>query len=129
MGDFNRIRDKERSDAKKLFEETQKGMDLVSQIAQQTKDEKDTILFDDNMSDEENSDIGSDEERERRERIREKEKMFDTEFKPAKSAANDKLKKIDEEQREKIKKAILQSTSIEEVERLNKMLQAGYIPE
>ena len=81
------------------------------------------------MSDEENSDIGSDEERERREKIREKEKMFDIEFKPANSAANEKLKKIDEEQREKIKKAILQSTSIEEVERLNKMLQAGYIPE
>jgi len=127
--DFNRIRDKERSDAKRLFEETQKGMDLVSQVAQQTKDEKDTILFDDNMSDEDNSDIGSDEERERKERIREKEKMFEPEFKPANSAANEKLKKIDEEQREKIKKAILQSTSIEEVERLNKMLQAGYIPE
>jgi len=100
----------------------------VKQIALKVKEEKDTILFDD-MSDDENSEMGSDEEREMRERIKEKERMFDTNFKPANTEANEKLKKIDEEQRDKIKKAILQSTSIEEVERLNKMLQAGYIPE
>jgi len=53
--------------------------------------------------------------------------MFNPDFKPME--ATNKLKAIDDEQRERIKKAILSSTSIEEVERLNKMLQAGYIPE
>ena len=80
------------------------------------------------MSDGDES-MGSDEEKEMREKIREKERMFNPEFKPSNMEATNKLKAIDDEQRERIKKAILSSTSIEEVERLNKMLQAGYIPE
>jgi len=124
--DFNRIREKERQDAKRMFEETEAGVDFVKQIAARVKEEKETILFDDNEASDEEMD--EHDEQERRERIREKERMFDAEFKPS-SDANDKLKKIDDEQREIIKKAILNSTSIEEVERLNKMLQAGYIPE
>ena len=71
--------------------------------------------------------MNSDEEREERERVRQKEAMFDASF--GVSEQTSKLKEIDAEQREKIKAAILKSTSIEEVERLNKMLQAGYIPE
>lgn len=125
--DFNRIREKERVDAKKFFEETEVGMDLLRTVVAQVKEEKDTILFDD-ISDGDES-MGSDEEKEMREKIREKERMFNPEFKPSNMEATNKLKAIDDEQRERIKKAILSSTSIEEVERLNKMLQAGYIPE
>ena len=41
--DFNRIREKERVDAKKFFEETEVGMDLLRTVVAQVKEEKDTI--------------------------------------------------------------------------------------
>lgn len=126
--DFNRIRSKEREEARRMFEDTQAGQDLMKRIISKVKEEKETILFDDLENLDDDDEMCSDDEKEERERLRQKEAMFDANV-GVSDSADGKLKAIDAEQREKIKAAILKSTSIEEVERLNRMLQAGYIPE
>lgn len=45
------------------------------------------------------------------------------------SESQKQVRQINAEQRAKIKQAILNATSIEEVDRLNRQLQTGYIPE
>ena len=45
------------------------------------------------------------------------------------SESQKQVRQINAEQRAKIKQAILNATTIEEVDRLNRQLQTGYIPE
>lgn len=122
--DFSRIRDKERKEAKKFFETTAVGKDLMKKIVLKVREEKETMDFD-----EEEADIEETEE-EAELRKMNKENLFDAsveKFNPNKMQKQ--LQAISDEHRAKIKSAILKATSIEEVERLNRMLQAGYIPE
>lgn len=151
--DFQRITDKERADAKNFFEKTQEGQQLLAKIHAKAKDEAEDILFGEDDIDEDL--LPADDENEdgnnntSHRKNKKKRKLNDkTEFEKSKSLLNGdgdsgtmvdvhngymndserNLREIDEEQRAKIKKAILTATSVEEIERLNRMLQAGYIP-
>jgi len=130
--DFNRVRDKERKEAIHLFEQTQAGKDLLKRITAQVREEQETILFDDvaALDAAEANEMADDSDDESSAKRNKENSTFS--YDAAWGRESDvakKMQKISEEQRAKIKSAILKATSIEEVERLNRMLQAGYIPE
>merc|ERR1711981_608380 len=122
--DFVRVKNAEREQAKEFFEETATGRELMKKIILKVKEEQETTFDDDEMDD----DHDIDEEEEER-RAKNKENLFDASTKYNTPTGNVQTDAISEEHRLKIKSAILKATSIEEVERLNRMLQAGYIPE
>ena len=110
-----------------MFESSQAGKDLLKRIAAQVKEEQETILFDDVAAldaAEANEEMDTAGDRAKADHTFSYDSGWGRESDVAK-----KMQKISEEQRAKIKSAILKAGSIEEVERLNRMLQAGYIPE
>jgi len=131
--DFIRIKDKERADAKDYFENTKEGQAFLAKICAQAKDEAEDILF---GEDDVDDDLVADDEEEDEKKRKRKRKRGEAEFEkgntdlvmPAETDAQKNMREMDEDQRAKIKKAILTATSVEEIERLNRMLQAGYIP-
>lgn len=112
--DFNRIKDAERQDAKNFFTKTSEGKLLIAQISAKAKQESEEFTL-------------SDDDMELKSTI-EPIAMDAGLTNLTESKEDKKLREISQAQRIKIKNAILKATSIEEVERLNRMLQAGYIP-
>merc|ERR1712113_514574 len=100
---------KEKDEAR-LFFSTVEGKNLEEKINKCVKEEAETV-FDDGEGGIENL------------------QTVPETFSLSESVASKKMRQVDDEQRAKIKKAILAATSIEEIERLNRMLQAGYLPE
>jgi len=114
--DFSKITNDEKQDAKKFFEEETVGKMLLAKINQQAKEESENVMADINDSDDEDFPTPV-------------KSSFDIMSEKQESDSQKQLREISETQRSKIKAAILNATSIEEVERLNRMLQAGYVPE
>lgn len=121
--DYNRIKDKERAEAKKFFEQSTEGKKLLAQIAAKAKDEAEDTMYGEDDDDECTTATGMSATG-----VVHSDKNTDVPMPGPNDQVNQALKQIDDQQRAKIKRAILAANSVEEIERLNRMLQAGYIP-
>ena len=115
--DFQRITDKERAEAKKLFEELPEGKLLLAKITAKAKEEAEDIMFGEDDVDDDmvpgDSDDESNNNKKRKKRKKgekdgfEKGNAVEMVVSNVESDVDKQMKEIDNEQRAKIKKAIL----------------------
>lgn len=133
--DFLKIKERERAEAKDFFENQPEGKAMLAKILAKAKEESEDGLFGEADMEDEIEEEELDEEmpnKKKRRRVKDPSATISTDVqydKDYETEGSKQLKMVDEEQRAKIKKAILAASSVEEIERLNRMLQAGYIPQ